>query len=97
MTVQTRNGVSFDSIVYAEKQGRRWLAGSENHSRTDDFNAPKEKEALDGPVHVAIVYEEDGKITGYRNGKPLGRTYRKADLREYPAKKTEVVLGMPNG
>ena len=97
VTVQTRNGVNFDSIVYAEKQGRRWLAGSENHSRTDDFNAPKEKEALDGPVHVAIVYQEDGIITGYRNGKPLGRTYRKADLREYPANDTEVVLGMRHG
>jgi mono/diheme cytochrome c family protein len=97
ITVQTQDGVNFDSIVYAEKQGRRWLAGSENHVRTDDFNGPKEKEALEGPVHVAIVYHADGKITGYRNGKPYGRAFRKDALREYKGADTEVVFGMRHG
>jgi len=97
ITVQTLDGVNFDSIVYAEKQGRSWLAGSENHSRTDDFNGPKEKEALEGPVHVAIVYYADGKITCYRNGKPYGRTIRKESLREYKAGDVEVVFGMRHG
>ena len=97
ITVQSLDGVNFDSIVYAEKQGRRWLAGSENHSRTDNFNAPKEKEALDGPVHVAIVYHADGKINGYRNGKPYGRIFRKDSLREYKDGDAEVVFGMRHG
>ena len=97
ITVQTRDGVNFDSIVYAEKQKRRWLAGSENHVRTDDFNGPKEKQALEGPVHIAIVYHANGNITGYRNGKPYGRTFRKGALREYKADDTEVVFGMRHG
>jgi len=97
ITVQTRDGVLFDSIVYAESQGRRWLAGSENHKRTDGFDGPKEKEALDEPVHIAIIYHRDGKIIGYRNGKPYGRTFRKAELREYKANEAEVVLGMRHG
>ena len=97
ITVQTRDGVNFDSIVYAEKQGRHWLAGSENHKRTDEFNGSKEKEALEGPVHVAIVYHADGKITGYRNGKPYGRTFRRDALREYKAGDAEVMLGMRHG
>ena len=89
--------MNFDSIVYAEKQGRHWLAGSENHKRTDEFNGSKEKEALEGPVHVAIVYHADGKITGYRNGKPYGRTFRRDALREYKAGDAEVMLGMRHG
>ena len=97
ITVQTRDGVNFDSIVYAEKQGRHWLAGSENHKRTDEFNGSKEKEALEGPVHVAIAYHADGKITGYRNGKPYGRTFRRDALREYKAGDAEVMLGMRHG
>ena len=97
ITVQTRDGVNFDSIVYAEKQGRHWLAGSENHKRTDEFNGSKEKEALEAPVHVAIVYRADGKITGYRNGKPYGRTFRRDALREYKAGDAEVMLGMRHG
>ena len=97
ITVQSRDGVLFDSIVYAESQGRRWLAGSENHKRTDGFDGPKEKEALDEPLHIAIIYHTDGKITGYRNGKPYGRTFRKAELREYKANEAEVVLGMRHG
>ena len=97
ITVQTRDGVNFDSIVYAEAQERRWLSGSENHVRTDDFNGPKEKESLEGPVHIAIVYHANGNITGYRNGKPYGRTFRKGALREYKADDTEVVFGMRHG
>ncbi|MEE2942965.1 MAG: DUF1553 domain-containing protein [Verrucomicrobiota bacterium] len=97
ITVQTLDGVLFDSIVYAESQGRSWLAGSENHKRTDGFDGPKEKQALNKPVHIAIVYHSDGKIIGYRNGKPYGRTFRKSELREYKANEVEVVLGMRHG
>jgi hypothetical protein len=73
------------------------MAGSDNHRRTDGFNGPKENQAKSGPVCIAIVYHEDGKITGYRNGKPYGRTYRKAGLQSFKAGDSEVVLGLRHG
>jgi len=97
VSVQTRNGHTFDAIVFGERSSKRWLAGSDNHRRTDDFNGPKENEAKSGPVCIAIVYHDDGKITGYRNGKPYGRTYRKAGLQSFKAGDSEVVLGLRHG
>ena len=97
MTVQTRNGIIFDSIVIAEKGARQWLAGSNNHRRTESFNAPQDNDARDRPVHVVIVFQADGKIVGYRNGKPYGRSFKKADLQPYQATDTEVVFGLRHG
>ena len=75
MTIQTPDGVIFDSIVYAEQQARRWLAGSNGFVRSQQFQGGEEVEAADRPVHIAITYQEDGTITGYRNGKPYGKPY----------------------
>ncbi len=97
MTVQTRNGVTFDSIVIAEKDARQWLAGSNNHRRTESFNAPRENEAGDRPVHIVIVFRANGTIIGYRNGRPYGRSFKKADLQPYKAGDTEVVFGLRHG
>ena len=97
VSVQTRNGHTFDAIVFGERSSKRWMAGSDNHRRTDGFNGPKENEAKSGPVCIAIVYHDDGKITGYRNGKPHGRTYRKAALQSFKAGDSEVVLGLRHG
>ena len=97
VSVQTRNGHTFDAIVFGERSSKRWLAGSDNHRRTESFNGPKENEAKSGPVCIAIVYHDDGKITGYRNGKLYGRTYRKAGLQSFKADDSEVVLGLRHG
>ncbi|MFK7822240.1 MAG: DUF1553 domain-containing protein, partial [Planctomycetaceae bacterium] len=77
ITVQTPNGVFFDSIVYAEREPRRWLSGSNGFARTQPFAvAPAEDVADKKPVHIAIVYHTDGRIVGYRNGKPYGEAYQ---------------------
>jgi cytochrome c553 len=76
MTVQTPNGAQFDSIVFAEKDPRQWLAGSNNFARTQSFHGPPESAATQEFVHVAIAYHEDGKIVGYRNGKRYGKPYQ---------------------
>ena len=68
--VQTTDGVRFDSIVFAEREPNRWMAGSEGYARYKSFNGPEETEAVNRPVHVAIVYAEDGTITAYRDGQP---------------------------
>ncbi|MFG0335413.1 MAG: DUF1553 domain-containing protein, partial [Maioricimonas sp. JB049] len=73
MSVQTPDGRFFDAIIFGEKDPRQWLAGSNNFARTESFNSLQEQEAVDQPVHIAIVYHSDGRIVGYRNGRPYGR------------------------
>lgn len=75
ISLQTRNGAVFDSIVFAETEPRRWLAGSDFHRRSQSFQGPAEQDATVHPVHLAITYHADGRITGYRNGVPYGTSY----------------------
>jgi hypothetical protein len=96
ISLQTRNGVTFDAIVFGEQEPGHWMAGSNFHKRTRSLNGPTEKEAAQRPVHVAIVYATDGTITGYRSGKPYGRPYKVA-LQNYNAGNSEVILGLRHG
>ncbi|MBC8353811.1 MAG: DUF1553 domain-containing protein [Planctomycetes bacterium] len=94
ISIETRSGVIFDSIVFGEREPKRWMAGSNGFVRTDSFQAPEESEATKRPVHFALVYTKDGTITGYRDGKPYGRSIRKAALQDYKAGDTEIVFGL---
>ena len=76
MTIQTSNGVMFDSIVFGERDPRQWMAGSNGFVRTQSFNGPQEQAATGQPVHVAIAYHSDGRVVGYRNGLPYGKPYK---------------------
>ncbi|HBV66525.1 MAG TPA: hypothetical protein DEF45_26310 [Rhodopirellula sp.] len=76
ITIQTPNGVVFDSIVFGEQAPRQWLAGSNGFERTSQFSGPEEQAANDQFVHIAIAYHADGLVVGYRNGKPYGKPYR---------------------
>ncbi len=96
LAVQTRNGVLFDAIVFGEQQSGHWMAGSNNFKRTRSMNGPAEKEAMKRPVHVAIVYQADGTIIGYRDGKPYGSPY-KMSLQPFSAGDSEVVFGLRHG
>lgn len=95
MTVQTPNGVVFDSIVFAEKTPQRWLAGSNNFQRTQSFaGAPEETEAVSRPVHVAIAYDADGTVRGYRDGQPYGNPYKSNGPQEFKAGNSVVSFGV---
>ncbi len=94
MTVQTLDGNVFDSVVFAEQQPGRWLAGSEFFKRTKPFGGPEEKGR--GVVHVAITYAADGAVTAYRDGVPYGRPY-KVGVQAFDAGKAQVVFGMRHG
>ena len=76
ITLQTPNGSIFDSIVYAEQEGKRWMSGSNGFKRTKSFGGAEEKEADKDFVHLAITYQSDGTVTGYRNGRPYGKPYK---------------------
>jgi hypothetical protein len=96
VSVQTRDGVLFDAIVFAEKKSQRWLAGSDGFTRTESFRGPAEKQATGQPVHVALVYRADGVIIGYRNGESYGRSY-KTGLQSFSAGNAEVLFGLRHG
>jgi len=91
--VQSIDGQLFDSIVFAERESRRWMAGSNGLVRTKSFGSPEESEAHQQTVHIAIVYHEDGTITGYRNGLPHGKPY-KTGRQDFPANSSQVIFGM---
>ncbi|MDD9865874.1 MAG: DUF1553 domain-containing protein [Verrucomicrobiales bacterium] len=91
--VQSNDGKFFDSIVFAEREARRWMPGSNGLVRTKSFGSPEENEAHQQPVHVAIVYHEDGTITGYRNGLPHGKPY-KTGRHDFSAGSSQVIFGM---
>ncbi|MBM81519.1 MAG: hypothetical protein CMJ78_13140 [Planctomycetaceae bacterium] len=97
ITLQTPNGIVFDSIVYAEREKRKWMAGSNGFVRTESFSAFEETEALKRPVHMVLVYSKDGRITGYRDGQPYGRPIRKTGLQSYSANQSEVLFGLRHG
>ena len=96
ISLQTRNGVLFDAVVFGEQQAGHWMAGSNNFKRTQSFGGTAEQEAAKRPVHVAIVYAADGTITGYRGGKPYGRSY-KADIQNFIAGESEIIFGLRHG
>jgi hypothetical protein len=95
ISLQTSNGLIFDSIVFAEREPKRWMAGSDGFSRYESFEASDETDR-ENLIHLAITYAADGTITGYRNGVPYGRSYKK-NLPTYAAKTSEVVFGLRHG
>jgi hypothetical protein len=84
----------FDSIVFAEREPRRWMAGSDHSKRTESVGAAAEDAPAGTFVHLAIVYRADHRITVYRNGAPLGRSYTKGELKTFEAGAARVLLGL---
>lgn len=94
MSVQTPGGGVFDAIVFGEQEPQRWMAGSNFFRRTQPFGGPVEAEAGGGPVHVALVYREDGTITAYRDGLQYGKPIRKAELQPFESNQSEILFGL---
>jgi hypothetical protein len=92
MSVQTANGITFDAIVLGEHAPGEWLAGSNNFARTKPFSGQQETQPQT-PIHLAITYDSDGRITGYRNGQPYGASYVSSTLQKYTAGETVVTFG----
>lgn len=97
ITVQTRDGVFFDSIVFAERRPHEWMSGSNGFVRTDDLDGPQEATAHSSPVHVAATYSKDGTIRFYRNGQRYGKVTRKGELQSYRGKRSQILFGLRHG
>jgi hypothetical protein len=90
----------FDGIIFAERQPNRWMNGSSNFRRTQDFNPGGEETVTGEEVMVAITYEDIGggqvKVTGYRNDEEIG-SYNSANLRTWPTGDAEIIFGKRHG
>jgi hypothetical protein len=97
LTVETLNGAVFDSIVFAEKDARQWMVGSNNFRRTQSLNAPVETDAEGKFVHLAAVFRADNSIALFRNGAPYGAPYTPsgddATLRNFAAGGSRILMG----
>ncbi len=94
ITLESADGGTFDSIVYAERNKRTWMVGSNGFSRTRDFNTAQETVQGSDLIHVAITYAGDNTITMYRNGKQHGDAYKQDSLQTYKAGEAHVLLGL---
>jgi len=94
ISLESIGGGVFDAIVFAEREKQRWMAGSNGFVRTESFNAPAEGDAAKRIVHVAIVYQADGTIIGYRDGQPYGNPINKSPLQTFAAKSSRLLFGL---
>jgi hypothetical protein len=94
ISVQGPDGGAFDAIVFGEQEPGRWMAGSDSFRRTRPFGGPEEEEAADRPVHVAISYEDDGTIAGYRDGLPYGEAYRSDGPVRFEPGEARILFGL---
>ncbi|MFO0969703.1 MAG: DUF1553 domain-containing protein [Gemmataceae bacterium] len=93
-SLESPDGAVFDAIVFAEKDPRQWLAGSDFFRRTQSFAGAPENDAVKRPVHVALAYHADGTIACYRDGVPYGKRYRSSGPALFPAEKTVAAFGV---
>jgi len=97
ITVESIGGGVFDALVFGERQKAKWMAGSNNSVRTQNVNGPAENAKPGELIHLAIVYQADGKIELYRNGLPYGAGYapanEKAALHAFAAGKSRLLFG----
>ncbi|QDS88521.1 Planctomycete cytochrome C [Rosistilla ulvae] len=96
LSIQTTDGVLFDAIVFAEREPRRWMSGSDHGRRTQNLQAGVEDQADQQPIHLVITYGKDGTITCYRNGQVYGTPYN-TGVQTFPPDRTQVIFGMRHG
>ena len=95
LAVNKSSGDTFDAIVYAERQPKRWMAGSSFFRRTQDANPGFEEKETGKLIQLAISYEDDGgnaKIMIYRNGDLIG-DYTMGPIVSWEADDVEALFG----
>ena len=97
ISIQSKDMKVFDAIVYAETEHRRWIAGSDFFKRTQNLLAAAESLAQAEFVHMAITYDDDGKIAAYRNGEAYGDMYRSSGPVHFKAGDWTVLFGLRTG
>jgi hypothetical protein len=93
ISLEAASGTPFDAIVFAERQPRKWMAGSEGFARTRDLDAPEETTSPGTLIHFAAVYSADNRVALYRNGEPYGQPYTAGPLVTFKASDARIALG----
>ncbi len=94
ISLETKDGIVFDAVVFGEREPKKWMAGSNNFTRSKSFQAESEEDQADKQfVHIALVYRADGTITAYRNGQPYGTPYNSGQLQRFDAGGARLVFG----
>ncbi len=78
ITVEDTKGSTFDSVVIAEKEPQRWVAGSNNFRRSQVTGGPAETAKPGELIHIATTYRADGTIAVFRNGELYGQSWKSA-------------------
>jgi hypothetical protein len=94
LSLEASDGSEFDAIVFGEREPRRWLAGSDFFRRSASFEGPEENAAHQHPVHLAMVYRDDGTIAAYRNGLAYGKPIKPGPLVTYRAGEARLLFGL---
>ncbi|MGV3774558.1 MAG: DUF1553 domain-containing protein, partial [Verrucomicrobiales bacterium] len=94
ITIENLSGAPFDSIVFGEREPRKWTAGSEGFVRTKGLSVAEETATFPNLVHMVATYHLDGSIVLYRDGKQYGETYKTTRPISFEAGKSRVLLGM---
>ena len=95
LAIQATNVDRFDAIVYAENQAGRFMPGSSNFFRTENFNPGFQETETNQLVCMAITYADESgslKVTGYRNGAEIGN-YNKGSLASWNASDAQIIFG----
>ncbi len=95
LSVQTLEGTIFDAVVYAEREPRKWMAGSDLYSRTQPFQGIAEPAA--DFIQIDLVYYADGTIAAFRNGMAYGKPYVSKGLQTFEPGRWQVLLGLRHG
>ncbi|QDT07277.1 Planctomycete cytochrome C [Rubripirellula lacrimiformis] len=94
ISIASVEGGLFDAIVYGEREPKRWMAGSNSFARSDSFGGSEDGDAVDRPVHIAMVYHKDGTIRSYRDGAAYGHSIRKSALQPFGSDATQLLFGL---
>jgi len=92
LTIQ--NGEQFDGIIYTNEDGHKWIAGSENDSRTkmDQGFVIKDADYTEKMVQLAIVYS--GSEIRIYHDRVLQSTYSSKNVDLLSSNTNNVVFGM---
>ena len=94
ITVESLNGVTFDSIVFGEGKAKVWNNGSEFGIRIRGVQGVEESAHPETSIWMAITYHKDGKISLYKNGNLYKSTFDPGiPLQHFQKKKADILFG----
>jgi len=94
VTVESLNGITFDSMVFGEDRPRVWCNGSEHGIRFRGAEGEPETATPDQPIWMAMAYRKNGEICLFKNGtyyRPPIRT--ETPVQKFKKKKSEILMG----